>query len=112
MKQLLLTTLLFTSLFNFAQVTGKIMVDGRTITQDIPYLMDMNKAGILVFNIAVDVKGNVTSCKLNKLESTIKNTVYAYRAKNLILMELKFEKGNGYPTFHQGLVTISARIPD
>lgn len=112
MKNILLFTLLFTSLINFSQVSGPIAIEGRQITQKISYTMEMKATGVLVFDIAVDVKGNVTSCRLNKTESTINSTIYAHEAKNLILMELKFEKGNGYPTFHQGHVTISAGLPE
>lgn len=112
MKYLLILSLLFTALFGSAQVSGKIALDGRKVIQEFSFLIDMKTPGILVFDIAVDVKGNVTSCIRNRAESTIKSSVYAYRAKNLILMNLKFEKGNGYPTFHQGTVTISARLKD
>ncbi|NOQ74321.1 MAG: hypothetical protein GQ574_20090 [Crocinitomix sp.] len=112
MKYLLILILFFTTLFGSAQVSGKIALDGRKVIQEISFSMEMNATGILVFDIAVDVKGNVTSCMHNKIESTIRSTIYAYRAKNLILTQLKFEKGNGYPTFHQGRVTISARLAD
>lgn len=112
MKHLLVFSILFTSLFSWGQLSGRIIEDGRKVTEEIPYQMEMSKTGILVFDIAVDVKGNVTSCKLNKAESTIKSTTYAYKAKNIILMQLKFEKGNGFPTFHQGRVTITGHLPE
>jgi hypothetical protein len=107
--------ILFTSLLCYsvnAQVTGKIIEDGRKVTQEIAYRMEMKSDAKLVFDIAVNVKGEVTSCILNREESTARNTVLAYKGKNMILMDLKFEKGNGYPTFHHGQVTIKAQLPE
>lgn len=112
MKYILILLLSLTTAVGTAQVSGKIALDGRKVIQEISYSMEMKATGVLVFDIAVDVKGNVTSCIRNKIESTVKNTVYSYQAKNLILMKLKFEKGNGYPTFHQGKVTISGRLAE
>lgn len=112
MKYLLILSLFFTTLFGTAQVSGKIALDGRKMIKGIPFIMDMKTPGILVFNIAVDNKGNVTSCMRDKAASNIKSTLYAYQAKNIILMQLKFEKGNGYPKFHQGTITITARLPE
>lgn len=108
MKLLLILIFSFCSFFSVAQISGDISVDGRKIVQEIAFTMEMKGTGAMVFDIAVDVQGNVTSCVLNKAESTIRSTVYSYQAKNLILTKLKFEKGNGFPTFHRGQVTISA----
>ncbi len=108
MKQIILFSFLFISSVGFTQLTGDVVVDGRKITSDISYTLEMKAEGILVFDISVDVNGKVTSCEWNKVESTVNSMRYAHEAKNRILTELKFQKGNGYPTFHRGKVVISS----
>jgi len=84
------------------------LTSGRKIISPISYTAEMKAAGKIVFDIAVNTDGKVTSCTLNKSESTILSTRYIYEAKNRILMDLKFEAGNGFPTFHQGRIIITA----
>ncbi len=106
MKKCALLFVLFFSFVGFSQLSGDILISGRKITSPISYTLEMKATGKIVFDIAVNTQGKVTSCILNKSESTIYSTRYIYEAKNRILMELKFEAGNGYPTFHQGRVVI------
>ena len=104
---LLAFTLLFVNLVN-SQVSGEIATDSRKIETDIDYtLYSASKTGILVFTIAVNTDGKVTACTLDRTASTCKSTPLMMQGKNRILAELKFEKGNGYPTFHQGVVTMT-----
>lgn len=108
MKPLFLFIFLLTSGLGFAQLSGDIVVQGRQIITDISYEQEMSQEGILVFDIAVNTEGKVTSCEWNKVESTVSSTRSAYEAKNRILMQLTFEKGNGFPTFQRGQVTIKS----
>ncbi len=105
MKKLLLLSL-FISTISFSQTSGNIIEDGRKIVNDISYILEMKATGKLVFEIAVNRDGKITSCKLNKVESTVRSSRYMIETKNRIITELKFEEGNGFPTFHQGRVTI------
>lgn len=106
MKMLFFFVLLSSSLA-YGQLSGEIVDDKRVITSDIDYTITMPNEGKLVFDIAVDTKGNVTSCTFNRMESTINSARYKVEAKNRILTGLKFEYGNKYPQFHQGRVTIT-----
>lgn len=108
MKPLFLLTVLFATGLSFAQLSGDLVVQGRQILTDISYELEMSQEGILVFDIAVNTEGKVTSCEWNKVESTVSSTRSAYEAKNRILMQLTFEKGNGFPTFQRGKVTIKS----
>ena len=77
----------------FSQVYGDIFMDKRTISKDIDYTVNYSKPGKIVFDIAVDMEGNVTSCVLNEKKSTITATGAIMNAKNKILQNLKFERG-------------------
>ena len=91
-----------------AQVSGEIAQDSRKIEGDIDYtLYSSSKTGILVYKIAVNTTGKVTGCTFDRSLSTVISTPLMMQGKNRILSELKFEAGNSYPKFHQGLVTIT-----
>ena len=91
----------------FSQVYGDIFMDKRTISKDIDYTVNYSKPGKIVFDIAVDMEGNVTSCVLNEKKSTITATGAIMNAKNKILQNLKFERGYEWPEFHRGYVQIT-----
>lgn len=104
---LLLCLLPFTLL---SQLTGELST-GRAIQTDIDYKMEGNKAGKLVFEIAVDMEGKVTSCKFRKDLSTIVSTPLMMEAKNRIITGLSFERGYQFPEFQYGFVTITVTLP-
>lgn len=107
MKKIVPLGLIMLSTFGFSQLSGDIVKDSRKVTTAISYQLPMTTVGKIVFDIAVNTEGKVTSCVYNKTESTIRSTRYIYEAKNRILMNLKFEAGNGFPTFHQGRIIIT-----
>jgi hypothetical protein len=107
-NSILLFFLLFGSL-SFSQVYGEIFMEKRPITKDIDYTLYYSREGVIVFDIAVNNDGDVTSCNINKGKSTIKSTPMMMKAKNRIMQELKFEKGGQYPKFHRGFVQIKLR---
>lgn len=109
MKTMFFLLLIAVSSNSFSQVYGEIFMDKRPIVKDIDYTLYYQKEGVLVFNIAVNTDGDVTSCELNSEKTTITSTPMKMKAKNRIMQELKFEKGNGYPTFHRGYVQIKIR---
>lgn len=94
-------------MISFAQLSGEIVTDQRKIISNIDYTMVGNQNGKFVFDISVNVNGNITTCVLRKAESTIVSTPQMMKAKNMIIAGLKFEAGNRFPTFHQGVVTIT-----
>ena len=108
MNSKLILVLLFLSTFSFGQLSGDLVMDGRKVTQTISYQMQMKADGQIVFDISVNTAGKVTSCVYNQSESTIRSTRYIYEAKNRILMELHFEAGNGFPTYHKGRIIITS----
>jgi len=106
MKYFCLLLILF-PVISFAQLSGDLITDQRKIVTDIAYKISGSQTGKFVFDISVNMDGNVTSCILNKSESTLVSTPMMMKAKNLILTGLKFEKGYAFPEFHRGKVTIA-----
>lgn len=109
MKTLFLFVILITGNFAKCQVYGEIFMDKRPIVKDIDYTFYYSREGTIVFNIAVNTDGDVTSCELNQEKTTIFSTPMKMKARNRVMQELKFEKGNQYPTFHRGFVQIKLR---
>ncbi|MEX1000664.1 MAG: hypothetical protein WDZ35_00965 [Crocinitomicaceae bacterium] len=107
MKFQALFLILFICFSANSQVYGDIFIDKRKITKDIDYTIPYSKTGKLVFDIAVDLDGNVTSCILNKEKSTITATPAMMKARNKIVQHLKFEFGLQFPKFHRGYVQIN-----
>lgn len=105
MKYLKLFILLLISNLSFSQIYGDIATDKRKVVKQIDYAFEGNYNGQFVFNIVVDEKGNVTSCKLDQAKSNIISTPTMMQAKNLV-KQLKFEAGYQYPKFHRGEVVI------
>lgn len=81
-------------------------MEKRPIIKDIDYTITYSRVGVIVFDIAVNTNGDVTSCEINKEKTTVHSTPMMVKAKNRIIQELKFESGNQYPTFHRGFVQI------
>jgi len=106
MRKLLIVFLFCFSVSSYAQVSGDIKNDKRTITKEIDYSINSSKSGEMVYTISVDTDGNVTHCELIQSRSTVKSTPLMMRGKNKIVSGLKFERGSRFPKFHQGEVTI------
>ncbi len=107
MKTLLFITILLLSSQIYGQVSGDVAVDKRPIVSNIKYKVNGSKAGTIVFLISVDEKGDVISCTIDKINTTIMSTPTTIKAGNLITSELKFEPNSIYPKFHKGIVSIS-----
>ncbi|HIP36283.1 MAG TPA: hypothetical protein EYG85_05475 [Crocinitomix sp.] len=90
---------------SFSQIYGDIATDKRKVVKQIDYAFEGNYNGQFVFDIVVDEKGNVTSCKLNQAKSNIVSTPTMMQAKNMV-KRLKFEAGYQFPQFHRGEVVI------
>lgn len=105
MKYLKLTLFLLLTNLSFSQIYGDIATDKRKVVKQIDYAFEGNYNGQFVFDIVVDEKGNVTSCKLDQAKSNIVSTPTMMKAKNMVKL-LKFEAGYQFPKFHRGEVVI------
>jgi hypothetical protein len=107
MKKLLTLIAFSIPFWSAAQVAGEITNDQRKIAADINYQLPGGiHEGLMVFEISVDMDGDVTYCTLIKSASTVVSSPLMLKARNLIVSNLKFEKGPQYPQWHKGTVTI------
>jgi len=108
MKYILILLTILTTQISFSQIYGDIAIDKRPIVKAIEYGVVSNYTGQMVFDIVVDEQGNVTVCKLNKSKTNVKSTPTLMKAKNRILMQLKFKAHSIYPQFHRGQIVMKA----
>ena len=104
-----INALLFTILFAFAsygQLSGDIVKDNRKMTSSQGFIIDGHVNGKIVFEIAVDAKGNVSSARALDNESTVKSTPAKVNARNYV-SAFTFAPGTFYPEHHQGRVVIT-----
>ena len=106
MKKILLIVVLLLCQISFGQISGDIATDKRPVVKQIEYSFEANHTGQIVFDIIVDEQGDVTSCKLDKEKTNIVSTPTIMKAKNRIVMDLKFKASSMYPQFHRGEIVI------
>lgn len=103
MKNFITILFLAVTTFSFSQVTGDIIESERKVKEPVNFNVERSYYAKIVIDIAVNIDGEVTSATLNKNASTKNSTPLTIecvgRAKNL-----KFEKGNHFPKFHNGKV--------
>src|SRR5690606_13334969 len=107
MKTTTILLLLFFTVSGFSQIYGDLFMDKRGVAKEIEYTVNHSQPGKLVFDIAVDIDGNVTSCELNEEKSTITFSGAVIQGKNKILQHLKFESGYQWPKFHRGYIQLN-----
>ncbi len=108
MKKLIVVFISFL-IFNhsFSQIiSGEILDSGRKILTISDFTIKSDRSGEVVFDISVDIKGDVTSATIVTSLTTIKSTPLKMDAKNLI-NTFKFEPGTFYPKFHHGNIKIT-----
>lgn len=110
MRNFLPFAFIFFTSFSFAQLSGDIHRDGRQCLSSAGFVIEGNQNGILVFDIAVDIEGNITGVKFIASESSIKSTPARMKAQQHFT-EWKFEKDTIFPKFHQGRITITMVKP-
>ena len=94
-----------------SQITGDLANDGRAVTGEIDFeIVGGEVAGIIVFDIVVDMEGKVTTCTLNKDRTTVNSTPLMISAKNRILKGLSFERGYAFPKWHNGEVQFNVSV--
>lgn len=94
--------------FNFAHsqlLSGAIVEDNRNMTSASSFIINSFYEGYVVYEIAVNNTGQVTSERMIVEKSTVKSTPANIEAKNL-LKSLTFEPGDGFPKYHHALVKV------
>lgn len=111
MKKLVLFFLFIISITQpiYSQISGEIALDKRAIKDSISFKMDMEADAILIYSIVVNINGEITSCKLNRIASTQRSAKMQIMGRNRIMQGLTFEAGSRFPKFHQGIVTLSGQ---
>lgn len=94
-----------------AQLSGDIKEADRKLTsEDVSFIIEGNHTGKFVFDISVDISGNVTGVKLDRDATTITSTPSEMKARRYV-KSLRFIKGNHYPKHHQGRIVITMVKP-
>ena len=100
MKTIALSFFLIMSYCSFGQlIGGKLLDDGRKLISSETFQITDNNVGTIVYELAVNNKGIVTSAKLIPEGTTIISTPTRIKARNYVA-KLKFEEGTYYPEFH------------
>lgn len=107
MKFLLSIALLCTVSTAKSQLLSGAIVDaGRKMTSNTDFKIASNYEGYVVYEVAVDPNGVVTSTQFVPERSNIKSTPANMEAKNY-LKTLTFEPGDYYPKHHHVLVKVT-----
>ena len=102
---------LFFSITAFGQLSGEIVKDSRKLTTNNGYVLQGKEDGRIVFAIAVDDKGDITSAKVLGNETTVDNVQEQINTRHYVMTSFKFEPGTWFPKFHQGKIAITLVKP-
>ena len=106
MKQLLfIFILLLTFSINAQIISGTIVDDNRQMISNSSFVIESNYSGYVVYEIAVNPSGEVTSSRFIEDKSTVLSTPANMEVKNF-LKTLVFEKGNHFPKYHHAMVKV------
>jgi len=105
---LLAFSLCLLSFTGFSQLlSGDLLTDKRAIISNInPVIHSTHYTGKIVFKIAVNADGVITSAVEDEEKTTIKSTPAKIKAYNL-LKNVKFAPGAYFPKYHSGLYQIT-----
>lgn len=107
MKAIVLFLFVSISTASFSQlIGGKLVEDGRKMTSVSTFKLIDNNVGVVIYELAVNNKGIVTSAKLVNDGTTVISTPTRMKVRNY-LMTLKFEEGTHFPEFHHVKVKIT-----
>jgi hypothetical protein len=87
-------------------ISGEVLDSGRKMLTMSDFTIKSDRSGVVVFEMSVDIKGDVTSATIVNSLTTIKSTPLKMDAKNLI-STFKFEPGTFYPKFHHCNIKIT-----
>ncbi len=100
-----LLLLCLTSVAHSQLISGELIDEKRKMTSQQDFTIVSNYEGYVVYELAVDQKGNVVSERLIPEQSTVKSTPANILAKNY-LKDLTFAPGDYYPKHHHVLVKV------
>lgn len=107
MKAIVLFLFVSISTVSFSQlIGGKLVEDGRKMTSASTFKLIDNNVGVVIYELAVNNKGIVTSAKLVNDGTTVISTPTRMKVRNYV-MTLKFEEGTYFPEFHHVKVKIT-----
>lgn len=87
-------------------LSGTLVDDHRKLLTETNFTLKGTKEGVVVYDLAVDIYGNVTSETLVTNMTTISSTPTRMEARNLV-KTFKFQPGTAYPKFHHVKVKIT-----
>jgi hypothetical protein len=111
MKSVLLIAFVFVCGLSHAQLlSGSLIDEGRKLTSKSSFVMEDTHEGTIVFELAVDGEGKVTSAKLLDKESNVVSTPARIKASNFV-KNYTFTAGTHYPQFQHVKVKLSLVSP-
>lgn len=102
-------TILFLASINLSYgqlISGEIVDINRPLLTQTDFTIKGSKEGIIVYDLTVDLEGNVTSETLVPSMTTVSSTPTKMEVKNY-LKSFKFQNCVGCPQFHHVRVKIS-----
>lgn len=106
MKQLFcIFMLLSTSSVHSQILSGQIVDDNRQMISTTNFTIESNYNGYVVYEIAVNPEGEVTSSRMIEEKSTVLSTPANMEVKSY-LKSIVFEKGNHFPKYHHAIVKV------
>ena len=106
MKLLFCVFLLLTTFSVHGQIlSGAIVDDNRKMISNTTFVLESNYSGYVVYEIAVNSIGEVTSSRFIDEKSTVFSTPSNMEVKNF-LKTIVFEKGNHFPKYHHAMVKV------
>lgn len=107
MKAIVFFLFILSSAISYGQlIGGKLVEDGRKMISTSDFKLIDNNIGVVIYELAVNNKGNVTSAKLITDGTTVISTPTRMKVRNTV-MKLKFEEGTYFPEFHHVKVKIT-----
>lgn len=106
MKQLFCIFMLLSTFSVHSQIlSGQIVDDNRQMISNTNFIIESNYSGYVVYEIAVNLEGKVTSSRMIEEKSTVLSTPANMEVKDY-LKNIVFEKGNHFPKHHHAIVKV------
>jgi len=103
-----LSFLVLTFVSNAQLMSGRLIEDERKLLTTTDFIVEDTNEGVLLFELAVNNLGKVSSAKLLTNGTTVVSTPTRMKVKNE-LMKWKFQEGTYYPEFHHVIVKITTK---
>ena len=111
MKSLLFSIIICSPFLSFGQLlSGPLMDEGRKLLTTANFIVEDSREGVIIFNVAVDRTGKVSSAKVDPTLTTVISTPARIVATNYV-KSLQFQAGTYYPEFHQVKIKVTLKAP-